>query len=56
MKFTKMHGTGNDFIFLLDLNNEYVGQEESLAKKLCHRRFGIGADGLLVVKKCILVN
>lgn len=32
MKFTKMHGTGNDFIFLLDLNNEYVGQEESLAK------------------------
>ena len=50
MKFTKMHGTGNDFIFLLDLNNEYVGQEESLAKKLCHRRFGIGADGLVLVR------
>ena len=52
MKFTKMHGTGNDFIFLLDLNNEYVGQEESLAKKLCHRRFGIGADGLVLGAVC----
>ena len=51
MKFTKMHGTGNDFIFLLDLDNKYIGQEESLAKKLCHRRFGIGADGLVLVRK-----
>ena len=51
MKFTKMHGTGNDFIFLLDLDNKYIGQEESLAKKLCHRRFGIGADGVVLVRK-----
>lgn len=51
MEFTKMHGTGNDFIFLLDLDNEYVGQECDLAKKLCHRRFGIGADGVVLVRK-----
>ena len=51
MEFIKMHGTGNDFIFLLDLNNEYVGQESNLAKKLCHRRFGIGADGIVLVRK-----
>lgn len=51
MEFIKMHGTGNDFIFLLDLNNEYVGQESNLAKKLCHRRFGIGADGIVLIRK-----
>ena len=51
MEFIKMHGTGNDFIFLLDLDNKYIGQESELAKKLCHRRFGIGADGLVLVRK-----
>ena len=51
MEFIKMHGTGNDFIFLLDLDNKYIGQESNLAKKLCHRRFGIGADGIVLVRK-----
>ena len=51
MEFVKMHGTGNDFIFLLDLDNKYVGQESKLARKLCHRRFGIGADGIVLVRK-----
>ena len=32
MEFIKMHGTGNDFIFLLDLDNKYIGQESNLAK------------------------
>lgn len=50
MKFTKMHGLGNDFIIL--------GAEElckrsfsysKLAKRLCDRHFGIGADGLILV-------
>ena len=53
MEFIKMHGTGNDFIFLLDLDNKYIGQESSLAKKLCHRRFGIGADGIVLVLSLI---
>jgi len=46
--FTKMHGCGNDFIFIDCLNGEN-GELEKLAKKLCDRRFGIGADQLLTV-------
>ncbi len=56
MEFTKMHGTGNDFIFLLDLDNKYIGEESNLAKKLCHRRFGIGADGIVLVRKSELAD
>ena len=33
MEFIKMHGTGNDFIFLLDLDNKYIGQESVLVRK-----------------------
>lgn len=46
--FTKMHGCGNDFIFLDCLNGE-IDDLGTVAKKLCHRRFGIGADQLLTV-------
>ena len=47
--FTKMHGAGNDFVFLDCLKHDY-GNLEALAKKLCDRRFGIGADQLLTVQ------
>ena len=50
MEFVKMHGTGNDFIFILDLESKLKGQESKIAKKLCHSRFGIGADGLVLVR------
>lgn len=46
--FTKMHGCGNDFIFLDCLNGD-IDDLGKLAKKLCDRRFGIGADQLLTV-------
>ncbi|MFQ5902074.1 MAG: diaminopimelate epimerase [Candidatus Binatia bacterium] len=46
--FTKMHGCGNDFVFLDCLKGE-VGDLGKLAKRLCDRRFGIGADQLLTV-------
>ncbi|MGL5315194.1 MAG: diaminopimelate epimerase [Peptostreptococcaceae bacterium] len=51
MKFSKLHGIGNDFIaidgrFDDRLNSEYT----ELAQKVCHRKFSVGADGLLVVK------
>jgi len=48
IKITKMHGCGNDFI-LID-SNEIMKTEMTfgdLAKKLCDRHFGIGADGLI---------
>ena len=49
MKFIKMHGLGNDFVFL---DHFSVAKDEDylkLAKKLCHRQFGIGGDGLIVI-------
>lgn len=48
MKFSKMHGLGNDFIVVEEKNlvNEDI---YSLAKKVCNRNFSVGADGLLVV-------
>ncbi|MBU3226961.1 diaminopimelate epimerase [Clostridium algidicarnis] len=50
MNFKKMHGNGNDFIIIEDLNNEYLGKEGNIALKLCNRNFGIGADGILIVR------
>lgn len=48
MRFTKMHGAGNDFVLLKA--DEINGKDLSeLAKAMCHRHFGIGADGLMVV-------
>ncbi|MDD4363079.1 MAG: diaminopimelate epimerase [Atribacterota bacterium] len=51
MDFVKMHGIGNDFI-VIDYFSKPVPAEidfNQLAKKLCHRHFGIGGDGLILV-------
>lgn len=51
MKFTKMHGAGNDFIIINNMEEKLpIEGFNELAKKLCHRRFSIGADGLMVVE------
>lgn len=50
INFTKMHGLGNDFIIVED--NEVAKnnlQYDFLAKKMCDRHFGTGADGLIIV-------
>ncbi|MDR2700001.1 MAG: diaminopimelate epimerase [Nitrososphaerota archaeon] len=50
MQFWKMHGLGNDYIVIDNRNEEIDDQQASiLAKKLCTRRFSVGADGLLLV-------
>lgn len=49
LKFTKMHGAGNNFIVFEDFNEKYMDLN-SLAKTLCHKDFGIGGDGILVVR------
>lgn len=50
MKFTKMHGCGNDYIYV-DGAEERVAQEEKpdLARRLSDRHFGIGGDGLIFI-------
>lgn len=51
IKFWKMHGAGNDFV-AIDGRFDNINADEysNFAYKVCHRKFGIGADGLLVVK------
>ncbi len=49
MKFTKMHGLGNDYIYVNCLK-ESVSDPSGLAVKLSDRHFGIGADGLILIK------
>lgn len=50
LKFWKMHGIGNDFI-VIDNRNGELGEDgiAEFARRLCERRFSIGADGLLLV-------
>ena len=48
LHFTKMHGCGNDFIFIDCLKSD-IADLGAIAGKLCDRRFGIGADQLLTV-------
>jgi diaminopimelate epimerase len=48
MRFTKGHGTGNDFLILADPDDELVMSPEFVAR-LCDRRTGLGADGILRV-------
>ena len=50
MKFTKMHGCGNDYI-VVDSIREVYEHEGELAKMACTRCFGIGADGMIFIKK-----
>ena len=47
MRFEKYHGQGNDFIIVQADNAEAVSPMQAMA--LCHRHFGVGADGVLVV-------
>ena len=56
MNFTKMHGTGNDFIVIEDLDGALEIKQDEIAKKLCERRFSIGADGVLFVRKSSIAD
>ena len=50
LKFWKMHGLGNDYV-LVDNRDGRIREEDlgALARRLCKRRFSIGADGLLLL-------
>ena len=50
MKFTKMHGCGNDYIYI-DCTEEFGENEEKAAIILSDRHFGIGGDGIILIKK-----
>lgn len=48
MKFTKMHGAGNDYVYV-DGFSENVADPAELAKAVSDRHFGIGGDGLILI-------
>ena len=49
LEFAKMHGAGNDFVVVDGIRSQ-LPPLGPLARSLCHRRFGIGADQLLVLR------
>jgi diaminopimelate epimerase len=49
INFHKYQGTGNDFIILDNRNGQYPALKSELVANLCDRRFGIGADGLMLL-------
>ncbi len=48
MKFTKMHGAGNDYVYV-NCFEEQVADPASVAIKVSNRNFGIGSDGLILI-------
>lgn len=51
IRFTKMHGAGNDFIVLNGIHQDLSGISQQQWQSLAHRQFGIGADQILLVEK-----
>lgn len=50
IKFQKFHGTGNDFI-IFNESDLSIDDYSILAKKVCDRHFGIGADGMIIISE-----
>ncbi|PLX75900.1 MAG: diaminopimelate epimerase [Desulfuromonas sp.] len=48
MKFTKMHGAGNDYVYI-DGFKEKVEDPAALAREISDRHFGVGSDGLIMI-------
>lgn len=53
LRFTKMHGAGNDYIYVDCFREQVPGEPAAiaeLAQQISHRRFGVGGDGLILIR------
>ena len=50
IKFTKMHGLGNDYVYI-DAINQKIENKSELAKFVSNRNFGVGSDGLILIER-----
>ncbi len=50
MQFTKMHGAGNDYVYVDCFTHAVPADPASLAARVSHRHFGVGADGLILIR------
>ena len=50
MKFTKMHGAGNDYIYVDCFSQSPPENLPELARQVSHRHFGVGGDGLILIR------
>jgi diaminopimelate epimerase len=56
MKFSKLQATGNDFILVDTLTGPREGDWGELARAICDRHFGVGADGLILVQDSTIAD
>ncbi len=50
MQFTKMHGAGNDYVYINCFDGNLPADPGELSRQMSHRHFGVGADGLILIR------
>lgn len=50
MRFTKMHGAGNDYVYVNCFDQPVPNDPPELARRISHRHFGAGSDGLILIR------
>ena len=50
MRFTKMHGAGNDYVYVNCFEEALPEDPAELARRISHRHFGVGGDGLILIR------
>jgi len=49
LRFTKMHGIGNDYVYINTFAEQLPQDLPALARRMSHRRFGCGSDGMILI-------